>query len=470
MVVILVFIAIVSILFSEAYAQNDMQQQLLLVFLVWFFNVCFACHKIHKRFIFLAFHMTFFLFLLGEVFAANLEGFKQDFSSSINDFGLSIKSHIFLSLFLSLIGLLIGGKFFDSNRKTTIDFDWNSNGVVALRQISRKILLYLYIFKFILELEKIFYVAATSYVDLYLTFNSSFPIVFVRLGDLFGLSFLLFLATMPSYREAKLPLILYFILGLFPLIYGQRTNFGLIILFLLIYLVLRRSLSLNGDGNLWFNRKKLIIVLVSIPFMLIGMLAISYIRQGDSFQSSGFLHSLVSIIGQQGGSVGIIGYEREYGNQMPQSFPFSLGFILDFFKNSFIIRPLGIFDYYAPQSVGLALHGNSFGSTLTYLVMPHYYLSGGGLGSCYIAEAYHDYGYIGLFLINILYGFVFNIFNCKQSSVWVVFVGLMVVENMLIIPRGNSLDFLRCFFSYTLLIFIYLMYRYKKKNEKIYNV
>ena len=465
MIIILVFILIVSILFSQASVINDLQLQVSLVFIVWIFNVLFACRKIKKRFIFFAFHMTFFLFLLGEIFAANLEDYKQDFSSVINNFSIPIKSHIYFSLFLSLIGLLLGGKIFDSSKRTNISFNWNSNGIIELRKLSRKILLYLYVFKFILEVEKIFYVASTSYVDLYLTFNSNFPIVFVRLADLYSISFLLFLATMPSYKEAKLPIILYLILGLFPLIYGQRTIFGLIVLFILIYLTLRKSLSLNGDGILWFNKKRLLVVLISIPFVLIGFLAISYIRQGDSFHSAGFLHSLVTILGQQGGSVGIIGYEKVYGSQMPQTFPFSLGFIVDFFKNSFLVRPLGLFDYYAPQTEGLAMHGLSFGSTLTYLVMPQYYFSGGGLGSCYIAEAYHDFGYIGLFIVNVFYGFIFNVFNRNLSSVWLVFAGLMVVENILIVPRGNSLDFLRCFFSYTLLIYLYFMYRYKQRRE-----
>lgn len=465
MIVILVFILIVSILFGQASVANDLHLQLSLVFIVWIFNVLFACFKIKKRFIFFSFHMTFFLFLLGEIFAANLEGYKQDFSSVINNFSIPIKSHIYFSLFLSLVGLLLGGKIFDSSKKTKLSFDWSSNGIVELRQLSRKMLLFLYVFKFILEIEKVFYVAATSYVDLYLSFNSNFPIIFVRLADIYSISFLLFLATMPSYKEAKLPILLYFILGLFPLIYGQRTNFGLIVLFVLIYLILRKSLSLNGDGNLWFNKRRLLVVVISIPFVLIGFLAISYIRQGESFHNTGILHSLVSILGQQGGSVGIIGYEKVYGSQMPQTFPFSLGFIVDFFKNSFLIRPLGLFDYYAPQTEGLAMHGLSFGSTLSYLVMPQYYLSGGGLGSCYIAEAYHDYGYIGLFLVNLFYGFIFNVFNRNLSSVWIVFSSLLIVENILIIPRGNSLDFLRCFFSYTLLFYIYFMYKYKQRKE-----
>ena len=80
---------------------------------------------------------------------------------------------------------------------------------------------------------------------------------------------------------------------------------------------------------------------------------------------------------------------------------------------------------------------------ISYLVLPYNYLLGRGLGSSYIAELYHDFGYIGIFLGNIIYGCVIKICcNFNKCSIWMRYVCLVIINAILLAPRSTTDGFI----------------------------
>ena len=111
-----------------------------------------------------------------------------------------------------------------------------------------------------------------------------------------------------------------------------------------------------------------------------------------------------------------------------------------------------------PQSVKHALEDNSLDACLTYLVKPSFYLEGGGLGGCYIADAWKDLGYVGVALVSFIYGVLLSkIPTWFKSNVWLASVGLIMFNQIVFAPRAHAIKPLSIFTSVAvLLIFSYL--------------
>ncbi len=75
------------------------------------------------------------------------------------------------------------------------------------------------------------------------------------------------------------------------------------------------------------------------------------------------------------------------------------------FENAILRKMLDI-RVYNGNSIENALYGHSLAHRLSYLEYGDYYLQGHGVGSCYIAELYHDFGVIGVMAGNYIYGYI----------------------------------------------------------------
>ena len=105
--------------------------------------------------------------------------------------------------------------------------------------------------------------------------------------------------------------------------------------------------------------------------------------------------------------------------------------------------------------------------------MRYTYLKGGGWGSCYIAELYADFGYIGVFLGNILYGVLINgVLKgiSKKNSIWLTACGFLVIDSLFKAPRGTFDDFLRNFeyiYNLGIPIIVYIIVNMKPSKRLI---
>lgn len=452
---------------------NDLNVMFISIIAILVHNITYSFENLQKRIIFFAFQVTFFTFLLGKTTLSFIlgEGFKLDFEQEI-------VKHIFIALFLSLLFTFIGYVFSEkqrSNENISDDFSeqYSSYNRKVIKNISKWIFYISYGPYLILLLEKVIFVRKTSYLSYYMDFQTNIPFVLVKIGEMSVISFFVFLASMPSKKECKVPVLLYLGYGIISLGYGQRNQFVLNILIIVIYYFFRNTIKNSNEK--WIKKKDIIIGIALIPFLISFLGMFGYVRVDKKIENFSFSNAILDFFDSQGGSISLIGYGEQFKDAFPENKIYSLGPIIDFLKNNIFSNLIFKFPQLKGNTIEMALQGNSFGQTITYLVMPNNYLNGIGLGSCYIAEIYKDFGYLGICAVNFIYGFVFaKLYKLCKSNIWLSALGFIIIKDMLYSPRDAALSFIMSclnlinILTITLIFVLYKMYVGKRKKVSIF--
>ena len=467
------FIPVIFLFISIfGYVGGDCNTIRFCVYVLLIYNILSALSDIRANFLFLAFQVTFFTFLLGSDFASLFAQSSELKVNVLDQFNNDTKCHVYFVLYLSLICFFAGYNGNNSNdnfRNYCLSFDINTQYISALRRYSKKFMYVCYVFAVAVELEKLLFVQTVSYVDYYLTYSSHLPIIVVKLGTFYETFFMIYLATLPRYKECKVPILLYAIVSCMTLGYGQRNGVMLSLLFIAFYAMFREKLQCYHEYEEWFSRKRMLAMFASIPFLIVFLYAFNYLRNDltvDTYKS-GF-DTMLAFFSQQGGSVQIIGLEKNFSDlhYFPNSHLYSFGSIVDLYQNNFIFKQLGLAPGWEPKSYELAVNGYNFGETMTYLYRPDLYYAGFGLGSCYLAEMFHDFGFIGVIVINLLYGYILKrISSFDIKNVWYLFVFLIILTNILYAPRAGALSFVNAFFSVSITGLAFIMHLLVKNKK-----
>ena len=439
-----------------------------------FFNMFYSLQDIKRRFIFFSFQITFLVFLLGQNFAVLLATSEGVFSKAIEEeFSIHTQLHIYLTLFLSLLGVFGGYALNEQSKvgqvKHKVDLD--SIYMTKFRVYSKTFMYFFSIFAIAVAIEKAIFVQTIGYVDYYTTFQSFLPSFFYRFEVLYEISLFMFLATFPRWKECRVPLLMYFLIGCISLGYGQRNGFVLNVLFISIYFSFRQLYKFYGNSEVWINKKRLAIIFTIIPFFLFFLYSFGSTRNKDKADSyNNPINNTLAFFSQQGGSVRLIGYEKDFTdkNLFPTDVPsYTFGYFIDLYQQNAIFKAFNIYPSYESQSTDLAMKGHNFSYTITYLYDHIYYFAGLGLGSCYIAEIHHDFGLIGVFLINFIYGLIFAfIYKYALRNVWILSICFMTIISILYAPRSAAIFFLNQLFAPSFIIFMIIMSLMMKKYRK----
>jgi oligosaccharide repeat unit polymerase len=462
----IIILVATSILFvTGVYANNRHITIGCITFLVAL-NIAFSLKNIKERFIFFIFQITFFLFLVGRLL------FEFVFDIIIVDywelnFSNDIFYQILISIFMSLIFLRLGYVIMETtNKKGKITpLDYETGYIKSIRKLSKTLMYLALLPQAALFIEKAILVQNLGYEAYYTDYTSNLPFIILKLGILYKYITFLFLSTMPSKKECKLPLIIFFIVGCLSLGYGQRNTFVLHIIFIFIYLLVRNQI--NSGGMVWFKRKYILPLIILFPFFIIFLLGIGYSRSGDKLPPGPLLSHVVRFISSQGNSPYLIGLTIKNENQFPENKFYSLAPFISFFKENIITKLFFVAPQYSQgQSLELALDGHSFSQVLSYIQYQELYLQGWGVGSCYIAELWIDFGYLGIALGNFLFGLLMAKFLpfCKRN-VWVSTIAFSGVLMIVYAPRAEFLGFARIIFSFVNIItflFIYLVAKLRR--------
>lgn len=425
-------------IFSISIYFNNLNILLFSIFFLFTHNILFSLEDIQDRVIFGAFHVTFFTFLLG-----NLAFNKLSYESAISIFSEGVKEHILITLFISLLCIFLGYILFSKkgHYNTNKIIDYNSNDIKRIRIISKYVYYISYIPYLICLLDKVTFVNENDYISYYTQYTSSLPHFVVSVGLMSISSFALFIATMPSKKECKIPILLYLIYTFISLGYGQRNTFVINLLFILIYFIIRNKL--NTGTKKWLVKRHFILIIIVLPLIIIGLNNFAYTRENKTYEKTSVIDSITDFFAMQGQSVNIIGHGKELENTFPPSKLYTFGPVKDYIRNNIITQFIFNIPKYKQNTVDMALFGNSFGQTISYLVIKDNYLAGRGMGSCYVAEAYKDFGYIGIVIINLLYGCFFAIINKQMRyNVWLTAFLLISINYILLSPRAETLTFL----------------------------
>lgn len=425
-------------------------------------NALLNIKNLANKVVYVSFFALIFLFLLSrDVVSLITEGsLTLSFSHEIN------KAAIFC-IILSMAFLAIGSfcserikvKFNSSTYNSSLLHKTESElyklQVDRIKNASRVIMYISFLAALAVSIEQAIYVSALSYYDLYLTYASNLPGFIVKIGDMYPIAFFCFLACLPKKVECRIPIFLYALIGIVTLGTGQRNQMMIHLIVIVIYLMYRQSKSNNAE--IWLPKRYVFAIVVSIPFVISFLFFWGNYRIGNRVSGLKYSDILVNFLSGQGKTIDIIGYTMVYNT--PKWKFYSFGDIIDFFINSYISKNiLGIQTYkqYTPE---YALNMHSFGQYITYVVAPTKYLSGGGIGSSYIAEAFVDFGYLGIVLWSFAYGVILTKLSKFKQYSWIQLTFLLfAISKILMAPRTSASGFIASTFSFINLATILIIY------------
>ncbi len=416
--------------------EGNLNGILIFTCLVFVFEILYTVKEFQSRIFFFCFLMAFFTFLLG---GEILDRFAGVFSAT---FTPEIDRHTDICLLLSLVGLFVGyttaerfGKRFriitPLNRKASrLDYDGIYCRTVG--EISKYLFLGTYAVWILVLWRQVRYVMQYGYTAYYLQYSSGLPIIVHDIADISPVAFYVFLATMPSKKETRIPIILYLIRCVLSLGTGRRMHLMVGLLLVFAYLVSRNKFMSRGE--VWFSRKMRIGMMIAVPFLLVGMYLFEYVRADFYVGNASQFNPLFGFFARQGISVNVIKYAERFKDGLNKDTLYSFYNTSKFLETNAVNKYLFHLDFSynsGGQTVQNALNSNSLANFISYRVSSTNYLKGVGMGSCYIAELFVDFGYTGVFIGNFIYGYVLQALyerSMNRQSIWGMALGLFVAD------------------------------------------
>ncbi len=449
----MIFTIIISIAFYYFGFKSVNLAQILLSIVISFISICvYSFIHIKRRLILFLFSIFYFIYYI------SLHLYNYYYGNLVDIFTTSIYLHTLSIIYIGLISLYLSFMVFssarlsinDSNRKEHQKYFESKVGFVA-----KRIFLVTYIFLIVITIEKVYFVQMNDFREYYISYVSIFPSFISKLADASIILFYVFLATYPSKKQIKYPVILFLIFMILSLGYGQRNVFALNVLLLFFYYYYRERKSANKGE--WIKKKNLITILIIAPVMLVFFELFDYLRRDILINEISFVELFLNFFSSQGQTTNLISYGYLYENQIfNQSVPYSFGSIYLYLTQNVISRTLFGTPQLLQNTVEMALNGNSFGQTMTYILNPTTYLLGIGVGSSYLAELFFDFGVMGVILGSIFIGFVLSYFsNINKYRLLNRIIILIALRWILYLPRTSYFEWFAQTFSF-LNIFIIL--------------
>ena len=415
-----------------------------------------------KNIFFMCFLCSFFIFLISGDYVEYIfdKHYYRQFTPESIEF-----AHI--AICLSMIFLAIG--YFVTSARKNRKFRKLINDVSKrnisneefLARIRKASLVIFYIAIGIMIIDRIsavVYVLANGYFSYYLGYKSILPNFIVQLGDFAPMGLCFFLATFPSKEQCKWPIRIYILYAIIGFLVGQRGILVYNMVFIIGY-YLYRNTHYNDDNTTWISKKLLLIIILSIPFALVGLMAYGYIREGNEVVYNSFGDTIVSFFVNIGSSSMCIKYGYMYKPQIPGFKLYSFGNLLNYLKYSPLFSWFNGINQVPMHTAEYALQANNLDAFLSYISMPSRYLSGQGMGSSFIAELYVDFGMIGIALGSFFYGYLFKKISAMDKEKWILTsCQLYILLTLMKTPRGSFGVFLSEICNLTFIAALFLVY------------
>lgn len=432
------------------------------ILFLWINNVIFSLENFKRRFIFLIFHGTLFLFLLSRPVISFFEG-----KVWWVEYGKRHVMFALVALVLSMLGMFIGAwlaegkemsvkgpKFCAESRKREKFAESFQNIALVIFWVSAA-------FFFLAECEKLIFMHGKGYLAYYTDFKSTLPSIVHFVASFMKVGLCAFLATWPSKKKTFIPLVVFLISALPSLIIGLRNPIMLNGLFIFTYYLIRDALE---DKEKWIGVFEKSALLIGIPVLIVFMAAYSYIRSGWSMEGRGIGKLFVAFFYGQGVSFDVLAIGHRCIPLLPDNGfkNYTFGGILDYFIHGSIGQKIfGTEALDSGNSVKNALESNSLSHGISYIDKGKDYLGGQGWGSSYILESFADYGYIGIIVFSIILGvlLVYGMTLLKKNELCRIIV-LMSLINIYFAPRAEATGWLTFFVTiqfWFAVIFIYVL-------------
>lgn len=437
-----------------------------LSFAFWIILMVYCFKDIESRLLLMLFAFTVFVFGMTRIVIPKyyINDFIQDSQRWSMSFGIEVHNFIARSCFISLVGALLGFNIVKNKKEVFLNcnIDVESCQILKIRKASK----FLYLLSSVLVVYSIYsrfsFVAMYGYMDSYIDYSSNLPVVLNKFASTNALCLYLFLATLPSKKEAKPILLLFLLISFFSLLTGARTDFVMSVITLLIYLVLRNK---NTPKDPWLTRKGKLLMFLCLPILVALMFVVMLIRGDSEIDDINLFDMIINSIYQQGSIIEVLGLSYEEAEHIPDRL-WSFGRVIDSYGNNFIFQVFGEGQDFKANTADFAIKGHSLANYLTYTYQNQRYLAGGGMGSSFIAETWLDFGYFGIFVFSLVYGIILSKFyTLVKTNVWAFALAFYMVNAIIYAPRAGACDFISNILSPTYLLLLLLIYCYSKSKR-----
>lgn len=421
------------------------------LFLVWANITVYAVRDLKSKGMLFAFCVAFFSFLMGRHLLSYY------FNYEVEVFSEEINTHAELCILLSLLTVFFSYIFFyvrnrRKNKQSHAEYVLPDRYIKIIRKYSLRIFWVAFVFSVIYAIFIVVLVHTIGYLASYTVEGKEMMrgnyllLTLNRIEQALPVAFCCYLATFPERKSCNKICMFYFLYLALTLLGGQRGPFILGTLFLMIYYFYRNK----REGEIWIKKSWIRMGLIAFPFLLVGLGIFSKIRTGDKIEFSNVGDSIVDFVYNNGVSVNVIKRSYELDSRLRSDRFYSLHFLHD-----------GVFGLVfgsdgAGNNADKATEGYHLAHALPYLMFRDKYLEGAGTGTSYIAELYHDFGYIGIVLGNVIYGFLLaSLAKLDKNKPFNTSVKLLIITRLLWAPRGGFTEFITIL-SLSATIFIYV--------------
>ena len=443
---------ILNVIFVLFFLVNQSEFIISALFLVWVNMTIYSVRDLKSKGMLFAFCVAFFSFLMGR----HLLSYYFDYE--VEAFSEDVNTHAELCMLLSLVTVFFSYMFFyvrnkRKNKQSHGGYVLPDKYIKFIRKYSLGIFWFALVFSVIYAIfivvlvHTIVYLASYTIEGKEMMRGNYLLLTLNRIEQALPVALCCYLATLPDRKSCNKICGSYFLYLIFTLLGGQRGPFILGALFLMIYYFYRNK----RDGEVWVKKSWVRIGLISFPFLLVGLGLFSKIRTGDQIEFKNIGDSLVKFVYNNGVSVNVIKRSYELDYKLRSDRFYSMHFLHD-----------GIFGLvFGSDGTGnnadKATEGYHLAHALPYLMFRDKYLEGAGTGTSYIAELYHDFGYIGIVFGNIIYGFMLALLaKFDKNKPFNTSMKLLIITRLLWAPRGGFTEFITIL-SLPATIFIYVV-------------
>lgn len=446
----------------------------LVLLMSWMNMMLYSMFKMGERVLLFAFGVSFFIFLLGRDGLEQLFGYPPEtiFQDRLN-------THAYIAMLCALWGVWLAFVVFHLPYSKNNQPILTTRGKIQaryVRQASRMAFFLTYPFGIVLNLGIAYFIMKYGYYSYYTDLSgilAQSPLLYLisKIELMLPAAFAIFMATLPSKAEFK-PLAKLYLFYLFlTLGSGQRATFLLGLLLFFIFLIYMQQIR---PEELWFKKRYYKLLIISLPFIAISASLFNAVRFDREQTDVTVVERFGKFFYEQGVTSNIVKRAYEYQDEIPKQKDY---YVMEFLHSGLLARIMGN-EVYGGNDIDHATKGGSFTHALGYTVMGDAYLMGGGTGSSYIAELFYDFGYIGVVLGSIIYGYLFSwVTNFKTASLFKRALGFIIITQLLWAPRAAFSGFLAFLLSPSimgLLLFIFgygmiQEYRYLNKRHELSN-
>lgn len=400
-----------------------------ITFLIFVF-VALATYKEIENIMLTMFYICLFNFQFSWLFLGffwnqpywDIEYFGINFCYSFKEINM-VLNYLLIAIFTIFIVSYRYKYKYGSQKSYAITYSTNNK----IQKLSYYLILISFPFAFYAMHQQISYVLTHGY-QAYFTREEPFYGFFVnQMETLYRVAFAIFLATLPSIKKLRMPLLIYIIYTFLYLGTGDRTNVA-VLFFMLIWYVAERNYSTHSEHLLKINfTKRVFIVMGGLALGFIfsvwnavrysfGNYALNYVEVANS--SPGMLDFFTN----QGRSFNTVMVAQSINEARPLTAAQKAYVLLQPVFDQLYRSALNIFDTNGTYSLGgfQFAHIPSSADLLSYYTNPMLYLSGGGLGSSFIAEGVLMGGMLGVILTSIIVATSLNFLHYNsRENFWV---------------------------------------------------